>query len=70
MSPTTRSSRRASESVGAELEHDRRELQQALDERLADTIRQEWRTNTAAWIAVVAIAFAVNLVLLLVVSGG
>jgi hypothetical protein len=53
-----------------DLEKDRKALQQALDETIEDTIRQAWLPNTVGWLAVVLGAFALNLLVLMAVTGG
>jgi hypothetical protein len=53
-----------------DLEKDRNALQQALDETIEDTIRQAWLPNTVGWLAVVLGAFALNLLVLVAVTGG
>lgn len=52
------------------LEADRKEIEGALDETLSQTIREAWVPNTIAWVAVVGGGFLLNLLLLLLVSGG
>lgn len=59
-----------SSQVMRDLEKDRKELQQALDETIEDTIRQAWLPNTLGWLAVVVGAFALNLIVLVAVAGG
>jgi hypothetical protein len=53
-----------------DLEKDRKALQQALDETIEDTIRQAWLPSTVGWLAVVLGAFALNLLVLVAVTGG
>lgn len=48
----------------------RRELAHALNQTIEDTMRQAAVPNALAWIAVVAGAFVINLLLLVIVSGG
>ena len=52
-----------------ELERERKELEQSLDETLEATIREAWRTNTLVWVAVTAGAFVLNLLVLILVAG-
>lgn len=53
-----------------QLEEEKRQLQQALNETIEDTIRQAWLPNTLAWVGVAVGAFVLNLLLLIVVTGG
>jgi hypothetical protein len=52
-----------------ELERERQELQNSLDETLETTIRQAWRINAVAWLAVTVGAFVLNLLVLVLVAG-
>ena len=52
------------------LKEDRQKIAKAVDETIEDTIRQAWLPNTAAWIGVVVGAFVLNLLLLVLVTGG
>jgi hypothetical protein len=54
----------------AELERQRKELEEALDEQIIDTMRTAALPNAIAWVAVVVGAFAINLLVLLAISGG
>ena len=48
----------------------RQEMQKDVDQMIEDTIRQSWAANTIAWVAVVGGAFVLNLLVLLLLSGG
>lgn len=56
--------------VSDELHRDRAQLRQALDETLSEEVGEAWLPNAAAWIAVVGGAFIINLLVLLLVTGG
>jgi hypothetical protein len=53
-----------------ELEREKKQIEKALNESLEETIRQAWLPNTLAWVAVTLGAFALNLLLLVLVTGG
>ncbi len=53
-----------------ELERQRKEIEQALNEQLVDTIRNAGPMNAVAWLGVTLGAFAVNRLLLVAVTGG
>jgi hypothetical protein len=53
-----------------QLERDRKELEESLNATIEDTIRSAGPVNTLAWLAVVAGAFALNLLLLVLLTGG
>jgi hypothetical protein len=53
-----------------ELEQERKELQQSLDQTLETTIREAWLANAAVWVGVTAGAFVLNLLVLVLVTGG
>jgi hypothetical protein len=57
-------------SQAKQLEKEEQELQQDLDELLADTMRQEWAKNAAIWLGVVLGSFVVILLVLMAISGG
>jgi hypothetical protein len=57
-------------SEAKDLEKEERDLQHELDELLADTIRQEWPRNAAIWLGVVIGSFAVNIGVLVLLTGG
>lgn len=48
----------------------RKEIEDALNQTIEDTIRQAGPANAIAWFAVAGGAFLLNLLLLVVVSGG
>jgi hypothetical protein len=52
------------------MEQYRKEIQQDVDEAIEETMRTAALPNTIAWIGVVAGSFAINLLLLVAVSGG
>ena len=54
----------------AELERQRKELEQALDEQIIDTMRSAALPNALAWVIVVGLSFVINLLVLVVISGG
>ncbi|HET7646496.1 MAG TPA: hypothetical protein VFM03_08440 [Candidatus Limnocylindria bacterium] len=54
----------------AELERQRRELEEALDEQIIDTMRSAALPNAIAWVVVVGLAFVINLLVLVAISGG
>jgi hypothetical protein len=56
--------------IDKDLDQERRELQQSLDETLEASIREAWLLNTAVWLGVTLGAFALNLLVLVVVTGG
>jgi hypothetical protein len=62
-------SRERQDAIRDELRRDREELRRALDETIEDTIRQAWKVNAVAWVAVTAGAFAINLLVLVLVAG-
>jgi hypothetical protein len=53
-----------------ELDREKKQIEKALNESLEETIRQAWLPNTLAWVAVTLGAFALNLLLLVLVTGG
>lgn len=53
-----------------QLDRDRKELEPALSATTEETIRTSGPPNTLAWLAVVAGSFLLNLLLLLLVTGG
>lgn len=59
-----------SSKVKAEMDRNRRELEQALTETIEDTIRSAGPINSLAWVAVVVGSFLLNLLLLVLVGGG
>jgi hypothetical protein len=59
-----------SKAIEQELDQERRELQRSLDRTLEKDIREAWRTNTAVWLAVTLGAFALNLLVLILLAGG
>ena len=56
--------------IAKEMEKYRQETQKALDETIEDTIRQAAIPNSLAWVGVVVGSFVLNLLLLVIVSGG
>ncbi|HEU5325479.1 MAG TPA: hypothetical protein VFV59_06310 [Candidatus Limnocylindria bacterium] len=54
----------------AELERQRKELEQALDEQIIDTMRSAALPNALAWVIVVGLSFVINLLVLVAISGG
>ena len=58
-----------SRAIDKELEQERKELQRSLDRTLEKDIGEAWRMNTAVWLAVTLGAFALNLVVLLLIAG-
>jgi hypothetical protein len=59
-----------SSKIKAEMEKNRRELEQAVNETIEETIRSAGPINSLAWVGVVAGSFLINLLLLVVVAGG
>jgi hypothetical protein len=59
-----------SSQLSEELEREKREIEQALNESIEATISEAWLPNTLAWVAVTLGAFLLNLVLLVLVAGG
>jgi hypothetical protein len=57
-------------SQAKQLEKEEQELQNDLDELLADTMKREWAKNAAIWLGVVLGSFAIILLLLVAISGG
>lgn len=53
-----------------ELERQRKEIEQALNEQLVDTVRRAGPMNALAWLGVTLGAFAINLLMLVAVTGG
>ncbi len=53
-----------------QLEQEKKALEPALNETIEQTIREAWRPNTLAWLAVALGGFGLNLLLLLVVTAG
>jgi hypothetical protein len=53
-----------------ELEQEKKQREKALNETIEETIRQAWLPNTLAWVGVALGAFALNLLLLILVAGG
>ncbi len=53
-----------------ELEQEKKQREKALNETIEETIRQAWLPNTLAWVGVALGAFALNLLLLILVTGG
>lgn len=47
-----------------------KEVEGALNMMLEDEIKASWAGNTIAWVATVAGAFVLNLVLLVLIAGG
>jgi hypothetical protein len=56
--------------IDKELDRERKELKRSLDETLAASIREAWLRNTAVWLGVTLGAFALNLLVLVLVTGG
>jgi hypothetical protein len=52
------------------MEQYRKEIEKDVDEAVEETMRTAALPNTLAWIGVVAGSFALNLLILLAVSGG
>lgn len=52
------------------MEKRRSELQETLDETIVDTIKQYGPANSLAWLGVVLGSFAINLLVLLLITGG
>ncbi len=52
------------------LEEQRKEIEPALDATIEETIRAAALPNTIAWVATVVGAFVINLLLLILVTGG
>ncbi|HET9878814.1 MAG TPA: hypothetical protein VFQ81_05880 [Candidatus Limnocylindria bacterium] len=59
-----------SDKLAAERKERQRELEQAMDELLARDLREGWRLNTMWWVGVMAGAFCLVLLLLIIVTGG
>ena len=53
-----------------QLDRDRKELEPAVAATTEETIRTSGPTNTIAWLAVVIGSFLLNLLLLMMVTGG
>jgi hypothetical protein len=53
-----------------ELEQEKKQREKALNKTIEETIRQAWLPNTLAWVGVALGAFALNLLLLILVTGG
>jgi hypothetical protein len=53
-----------------ELEGERKDLEEALNEATESTIRQAWLPNTLAWASVATGGFLLNLALLVLLTGG
>ena len=51
-------------------EERKREIEDAVNRMIEDTIRESGPINTLAWLAVVGGGFVLNLLLLLLISGG
>ena len=51
-------------------EERKKEIEKSVNEMIEDTIKQSWAVNTLGWVAVVVGAFVLNLLLLLLISGG
>ena len=56
--------------IDKDLDRERKELQHSLDETLEASIREAWLLNTAVWLGVTLGAFALNLLVLVLVTGG
>lgn len=56
--------------IEKDLDQERKDLQQSLDETLEATIREEWPRNSLVWLGVTLGAFALNLLVLVLVTGG
>lgn len=52
------------------LRRQRKEMEEALNGTIEDTIREAAVPNTLAWVIVVVGSFVINLLLLMLVSGG
>ena len=63
-------SKQAARSANAELERQRKELEQAVDEQIIDTMRSAALPNAIAWVIVVGLSFVINLLVLVAISGG
>jgi hypothetical protein len=63
-------SSKAAKEQNAELDRQRKELEEALDEQIIETMRTAALPNAIAWVAVVIGSFAINLLLLMAISGG
>ena len=59
-----------SSKIKAEMDKSRRELEQAVNETIEETIRSAGPINSLAWAGVVVGSFLLNLLLLIVVAGG
>jgi len=59
-----------SSSIKAEMDKNRRELEQAVNETIEETIRTAGPINSLAWVGVVIGSFILNLLLLVAVAGG
>jgi hypothetical protein len=53
-----------------ELEREKKELEHALNETIENTFKQAWLPNTLAWVIVALGGFLLNLLLLILVTGG
>jgi hypothetical protein len=63
-------SRKAGEEQNAELDRQRKELDEALNEQIIETMRKSALPNAAAWALVVIGSFVINLLVLIAISGG
>ena len=59
-----------SSKIKQEMEENRRELEQAVNETIEETIRSAGPINSLAWTGVVVGSFLLNLLLLVLVAGG
>lgn len=63
-------STQAAKAQNAELERQQKELEQAVDEQIIDTMRSAALPNALAWVVVVGLSFVINLLVLIAISGG
>ncbi len=63
-------SSRDGQEQNAELDRQRKELDEALNEQIIETMRKAALPNAAAWAVVVIGSFVINLVVLIAISGG
>ena len=56
--------------TGKRAEERKKEIEGEVNEMIEDTIKQSWAPNTLAFLAIVVGSFVLNLLVLLLISGG
>jgi hypothetical protein len=56
--------------TGKRAEERKKEIEGEVNQMIEDTIKESWAPNTLAFLAVVVGSFALNLLVLLLISGG